>query len=71
MKTPLVRLAREATSRREATDEYGTRQECEALMDEIDRGRTLVQGRTNIAQEVKARSAAAVSAANHRLARRG
>ena len=56
MKTPLVRLAREATSRREATDEYGTRQECEALMDEIDRGRTLVQSRTNIAQEVKARS---------------
>ena len=43
-------------SRREATDEYGTRQECEALMDEIDRGRTLVQSRTNIAQEVKARS---------------
>jgi hypothetical protein len=55
-KTPLVKLAREATSRREATDEYGSREECEALMDEIDRARTLVQGRTNIAQEVKARS---------------
>ena len=35
-KTTLVRLAREATSRREATDEYGTREECEALMAEID-----------------------------------
>jgi hypothetical protein len=55
-KTPLVRLAREATSRREATDEYGSRQECEALMAEIDRVRALVQSRTNIAQEVKARS---------------
>ena len=55
-KTPLVRLAREATSRREATDEYGSRQECEALMEEIDRARALVQSRTNIAQEVKARS---------------
>jgi hypothetical protein len=55
-KTPLVRLAREATSRREATDEYGSREECEALMQEIDGARTLVQSRTNIAQEVKARS---------------
>ena len=55
-KTPLVSLAREATSRREATDEYGSREECEALMEEIDRARTLVQSRTNIAQEVKARS---------------
>ena len=56
MKTPLVRLAREATSRREATDEYGTRQECEALMAEIDSARTLVQSRTNIVQEVKTRT---------------
>jgi hypothetical protein len=56
IKTPLVRLAREATSRREATDEYGTREECEALMAEIDRARTQVQSRTNIAQELKARS---------------
>jgi hypothetical protein len=55
-KTQLVRLAREATSRREATDEYGSREECEALMEEIDRARMLVQSRTNIAQEVKARS---------------
>jgi hypothetical protein len=55
-KTQLVKLAREATSRREATDEYGTREECEALMAEIERARGLVQGRTNIVQEVKARS---------------
>jgi hypothetical protein len=55
-KTQLVRLAREATSRREATDDYGSREECEALMEAIDQARTLVQSRTNIAQEVKARS---------------
>jgi hypothetical protein len=55
-KTQLVRLAREATSRREATDEYGTREECETLMEAIARARDLVQSRTNIAQEVKARS---------------
>src|SRR5256885_2052853 len=55
-KTQLVRLAREATGRREATDEYGSREECEAIMAEIDRARGALLGRTNIAQEVKARS---------------
>ena len=65
-KTPLVRLAREATSRREATDEYGSREECEALMAEIERGRTLVQSRTNIAQELKARSERVKQAARYR-----
>lgn len=55
-RTPLVRLAREATSRREATDDYGSREECEDLMAEIERARQVVQSKTNIAQEVKARS---------------
>jgi hypothetical protein len=55
-KTQLVRLAREATSRREATDEYGSREECEAIMAEIERARSALLVRTNIAQEVKARS---------------
>lgn len=55
-KTELVKLAREATSRREATDEYGTREECEALMAEIVRARAVLQGRANIAQELKVRS---------------
>ena len=35
-KTQLVKLAREATARREVTDDYGTREECEPLMEEID-----------------------------------
>lgn len=55
-KTPLVQLARDATGRREATDEYGTREECEAVMAEIERARAIVSNRNNIAQEIKARS---------------
>ena len=56
VKTRLVTLAREATARREVADEYGSRAECEALMAEIAKARTLIQARTNIAQEVKVRS---------------
>jgi len=56
VKTPLVRLAREATSRREATDEYGSREECEGLMADIEEARSILQSRNNIAQDVKARS---------------
>jgi hypothetical protein len=55
-KTQLVKLAREATARREATDDYGTREECEALMEQIDRARGLLQAKGNIAQELKVRS---------------
>jgi hypothetical protein len=55
-KTPLLQLAREATSRREATDDYGSRPECEALMAEIERARLLLQNKTNIAQDLKVRS---------------
>jgi hypothetical protein len=55
-KTQLVKLAREANRRREAVDDYGSREECEALMEQIERARALVQSKANIAQEVKARS---------------
>ena len=54
--TRLVTLAREATGRREATDEYGSQRECEALMTEIEHAHALIQNRNNIAQEVKVRS---------------
>jgi hypothetical protein len=54
--TRLVTLAREATARREVTDDYGSRPECEALMAEIAKARALLQARANIAQEVKVRS---------------
>jgi len=56
VKTPLVTLAKEATSRREVVDQYGGRAECEALMAEIARARALIQARTNVAQEVKVRT---------------
>ena len=55
-KTQLVKLAREATARREVTDDYGTREECEALMEEIDRARGILQSKGNITLELKARS---------------
>jgi hypothetical protein len=55
IKTTLVAHAREASAHREITDEYGTRAECEALMAEIERASQLLAGRSNIAEEVRAR----------------
>jgi hypothetical protein len=55
-KTPLVALAREATARREITDNYGSRSECEALMAEIERASSIIQSRTNVTNEVRDRS---------------
>src|SRR6202044_3769162 len=54
--TQLVMQAREATRHREATDEYGSRPECEALMKQIERADDLLRGRASLAQEVKQRS---------------
>src|SRR5579871_5598887 len=51
IKTQLVKLAREATQRREVTDDYGTQAECEALMRDIEKAMSVIQGRGNIAQE--------------------
>jgi len=56
VKTPLVTLAKEATGRREVTDDYGARPECEAMMLQIARALGVIQNRTNIAQEVKVRA---------------
>jgi hypothetical protein len=56
IKTRLVTLAREATQRREVTDDYGLPAECEALMREIDRAQAAIQVRTNIAQEITGRT---------------
>ncbi len=54
--TSLVELAKQATARREVTDDYGTPRECVALTNEIENAYALIQARTNIAQEIKARS---------------
>jgi hypothetical protein len=55
-KTQLVKLAREATSRREVTDDYGSQSECEVLMREIEDARARIQGRASIAQEITSRT---------------
>ncbi len=54
--TRLVELAREATGRRETADDYGSTQECERLMAEIERAYQLIQMQPNIAQEIKVRT---------------
>lgn len=48
--TTLVARARDSVMRREATDDYGTRQECERLMTEIARARELLAEPTGLAQ---------------------
>ncbi len=56
VKTRLVTLAREATQRREVTDDYGSQAECEALMRQIETAQRVIQNRVNIAQDVMSRS---------------
>jgi len=54
--TPLLSLAKEATGRREPVDAYGGRPECEALIALIARARVIIESKTNVTQDVKARS---------------
>jgi hypothetical protein len=67
-RTQLVMQAREATRHREATDEYGSRAECEALMKQIERADDLLRGLTNVTQEVKQRSDRLKQVARYRAA---
>jgi hypothetical protein len=67
-RTQLVTQAREATRHREATDEYGSRAECEALMRQIERAGDLLRGRGNLTQEVKQRSDRMKQVARYRAA---
>jgi hypothetical protein len=56
-RTPLVELARTASGRREPPrEEYGDRARCEATMTVIVQGRTLMQQRGTLQQEIKQRS---------------
>ncbi|MGB6488394.1 MAG: hypothetical protein WBE91_16075, partial [Steroidobacteraceae bacterium] len=68
VRTQLVMQAREATRHREATDEYGSRAECEALMKQIERADDLLRGRASVAQEVKQRSERLQQVARYRAA---
>ena len=67
-RTQLVMQAREATRHREATDEYGSRAECEALMRQIEGAEDLLRGRASLAQEVKQRSERLQQVARYRAA---
>ncbi len=53
--TSLLELARAATLRRDAADDYGDRSECEALMADIGRAQGVLQQRTNLGQELQVR----------------
>lgn len=55
-KTQLVTLAKEANSRREASDDYGAREECESLMAQIAQARVVLAERGTVAQEIRART---------------
>lgn len=68
-RTRLIDLAREAAGRREPPrDEYGDRARCEATMAEIARGRTLLQQRGTLSQEIKQRSGRLRELAKYRSA---
>ncbi|HUN76302.1 MAG TPA: hypothetical protein VMU40_17440 [Steroidobacteraceae bacterium] len=54
--TPLVALAKEASSRREVAEDYGGRQDCEVLIAGIASARSILQSKVNVAQDVKGRS---------------
>jgi len=56
VKTPLLALARAAVLRRDPSDEYGGRAECEALMAEIARAKALLLQRADMTAELRARS---------------
>jgi hypothetical protein len=66
--TPLVLLAKEATARREAADQYGDRAECEQLIASIAEARVTLQSKASLAQEVKVRSERLKQLARYRSA---
>ena len=66
LRSPLLQLAREATARRETPDEYGPPRECVLLMGMIARGQKLLEERTGLAAEIKARSARLQQVARYR-----
>jgi hypothetical protein len=64
--TPLVALAREATARREAADNYGDRAECEALIGQIARARIALEAKSSIAQDLRSRAERLKATARYR-----
>jgi len=71
LKTPLLEMAREATAQREATDIYGTPQECVLLMGQIARAQKLIAQRDGLAEEIRARGERLQRVARYRGANDG
>jgi hypothetical protein len=71
LKTPLIGLAHEATSQREAGDNYGTPQECVLLMGQISRAHKLIESRVGLAEEIRARGERLQRVARYRAANDG
>jgi hypothetical protein len=55
LKTPVLQLAREATGRREAGDDYGPPKDCVLLMGQVGRAHQLLVRSEGLAQEIRAR----------------
>jgi hypothetical protein len=66
LKAPLLKLAREATARRETPDEYGSPKECVLLMGQIARAQRLIGDRTGVAAEIRGRGARLQRVARYR-----
>lgn len=54
-RTSLVPLAKDAAARREVSDDYGDRHECESLMADIDRAKAVLQQRGTLSQDIRVR----------------
>lgn len=67
-KTPLVALAKAASLKRSSTDNYGTRAECEALIEDVSRAIAILGQCTPAGAELKARAEQLRQAARYRAA---
>ena len=68
LKAPLVELAHEAMSAREASDIYGSPQECVLLMGQISRAQKLLAERAGLSEEIRVRHARLQQVARYRTA---
>jgi len=66
LKTPLVALARQANALREASESYGSPQECVLVMGQISRATRLIGENAGLAEELKARTTRLKKVAQYR-----
>jgi hypothetical protein len=71
LKTPLVKLARDAIASREARDDYGTPRECVLLMGNITRANRLIADRAGFAAQIRERGERLKKIARYRGANDG